>query len=380
MVWLAVILLGLTLLAGLEVLVGSARIARLIDLPPLDSAVPPRVSIVVAARNEARGIGPAVLSMLAQRYPDCEVVVVDDRSDDGTGAILATLAAGHANLRIIRVDDLPSGWLGKNHALQTGAEAASGDWLLFTDADIHLEPEALSRAVRYATEQGVDHLVVAPELELPGLLLKAFGVFFLFAFLSFSKPWRARDPKSRFFVGVGAFNLVRASAYHAVDGHRRIRLRPDDDMKLGKILKRSGFRQDALSGDRALRVEWYHSLGEMIRGFEKNMFSGVEYSVLLSLLGGVSQLALALLPLLLLLPAAGAARALFGAQILSSLLLFALLARRSRTTLAVVPLYPVVVLLFVFILWRTMVLNLVQGGIRWRDTFYPLRDLKANRV
>lgn len=380
MIWLAGLLLAVTVLSGLEVLIGSARIARLRELPPFDIARPPRVSIVVAARNEARGIGDAVRSMLTQRYPDYEVLVVDDRSTDGTGDILTGLAAAHPELRVVRIDDLPAGWLGKNHALQQGAESATGEWLLFTDADVHMDPLALSRAVRYAEERRVDHLVVAPNLQLPGFLLEAFGVFFMFAFLSFSKPWKASNPRSWFFVGVGAFNLVRASAYRAVDGHRRIRLRPDDDMKLGKILKRGGFRQDALSGDGVITVEWYHSLGEMVRGFEKNMFSGVEYSILFSVAGGCAQLAVAVLPLPLLLVTSGAAQVILGIQVVVSMVLFGVLARQNRTTPAVAPLYPVVVLLFVFILWRTMVLNLVQGGIHWRDTFYPLRELKANRV
>ncbi|MBL8985272.1 MAG: glycosyltransferase [Gemmatimonadetes bacterium] len=379
MTWFAGILLGISVLVALEVLVGNRQVARLEALPPWSAGRPPRVSVVVAARDEERGIEPAVRSMLAQRYPDLELVVVDDRSTDRTGAILDRLAAEDPRLAVVQVAELPAGWLGKNHALHLGAERASGEWLLFTDADIHLAPEVVSRAVRRAEEGRFDHLAAAPTLILPGLLLKAFGVQFLFSFLSFAKPWKASDPGSRFFVGVGAFNLVRRSAYVAVGGHAPIRLRPDDDMKLGKILKRGGFRAEALDGGGMISVEWYHSLGEMVRGFEKNMFSGVEYSMAFSVAGGLAQL-LVLSPLVLLPVATGLAQWLFGLQVLVALAMFAILARGMRVTPVVALLYPVVVVLFVAILWRTMFVNLRDGGIRWRGTFYSLRELKANRV
>lgn len=380
MIWLAGALLFLTLAMAVETLIGAHRLRRLAAIPLHDAASVPRLSIVVAARDEARGIEAAVRSMLEQRYEPLELVVVDDRSTDGTGEILDRLAASDPRLTVVHVDRLPDGWLGKNHALQLGADRARGDWVLFTDADIHMHPEALSRAVGMAETEGVDHLVVAPEMVLPGPLLQAFAVFFFYSFLTFAKPWRARDPKSWFFVGVGAFNLVRRSAYQAVGGHRPIALRPDDDMKLGKILKRGGFRQDALLGDGMLKVEWYHSLRELVRGLEKNMFSGLEYSPALSVAGGLVQLAVGVLPVVLLFLAGGGAQALFGAQVLATVGTMALLARLMRVRPGVALLYPVVGLLFVFILWRTMILNLVHGGIRWRGTFYSLDELKANRV
>ncbi|MGE0439284.1 MAG: glycosyltransferase family 2 protein [Gemmatimonadales bacterium] len=379
MVWFAAIVLVLLLASAAEVLIGMGRIVRLIDLPDLAGPAP-KVSIVVAARNEARSIATAVASMLEQRYPDYEVVVVDDRSTDATGAILDRIAAAEPRLRVIHVTELPPGWLGKNHALQVGAEAASGEWILFTDADVHLREDVLSRAVRYCLDHGVDHLAGSPDARMQGWLLRAFGVFFLTAFLSFAKPWRARDPKSWFHVGVGAFNLVRRSAYLGVEGHRRIPLRPDDDLKLGKVLKRAGYRQDAVAGNGMIVVEWYHSLGEMVRGLEKNMFAGIEYSILLSLAGGLAQLAFGVAPLVLVFVTHGPAQLLFAAAIATGFGFSAIVARRFSESPWLAFLTPAAVLLFVVVLWRTMVVNLVSGGIRWRDTFYPLRALKANRV
>jgi hypothetical protein len=378
--WLAGVVLVLTLLVTLELLAGSRLIQDLRDLPPVDGGAVPAVSVVVAARDEARAIEGAIRSMLRQDYPAYQVVVVDDRSGDGTGAILDRLAAEDSRLTVVHLTDLPDGWLGKNHALHVGAARATGEFILFTDADIHLAPDTLRRAVGYCRTHGVDHLAVAPDIIMPGPLMEAFAVLFTFSFLSFAKPWKARDPKSWFFVGVGAFNLVRAAAYRAVGGHERLRLRPDDDLKLGKVLKRSGARQDVAGGRGMVRVEWYHSLGEMIRGLEKNMFAGVEYSVLLSIGGGLFQLLLGVVPLIALFVTTGPARLLFGAQVACGLGAMAFVAYGTGARLRTVLLSPAVSLLFVFILWRTMILNLSQGGIRWRGTFYSLRQLKANRV
>src|SRR5438876_9454886 len=136
---------------------------------PARSVMLPRLSVVVPARDEASGIGRAVESLLAQDYPDLEIIVVDDRSSDATGAVLAKLAARDSRIRAIRVDQLPAGWLGKNHALWRGAESASGEWLLFTAADIVFAQGAVRRAVAYAVAEQLDHLTLAARLPAPGL-------------------------------------------------------------------------------------------------------------------------------------------------------------------------------------------------------------------
>ena len=380
MFWFAVIILALTVLINLEAVIGHSQIERLRDLPLGNNRPAPRVSVVVAARDEERNIDTAMQSMLAQDYPDYEVVVVDDRSTDRTGLILDRIAAADTRFRVVHVTELPPGWLGKCHALQIGADQSTGEWLLFADADIHMDPTTLGRAVRFCDERGVDHLAILPSLTLPGLWLEGFGVFFLWALLLFAKPWKARNPTSWFHVGVGAFNLVRRSAYVAVDGHRPIRLRPDDDMKLGKILKRSGCRQEALIGHGLLDVEWYHSLREMIVAFEKNAFAGLEYSILLSVAGGLVQVAVGVIPIVALPFTTGTTQLLLAVQVGLSLAIFAKLARSIGSRPVVALIYPLEALLFVYILWRTMVVNLASGGIQWRGTFYSLGELKANRI
>lgn len=380
MIWLAGIVLVFTLVAGLESVIGGARLGRLADYRPIDRAGAPKVSIVVAARDEAPHIEAAVATMLAQDYADLELVVVDDRSTDGTGPILDRMAAADHRLTAVHVTELPAGWLGKNHAHHVGAARATGTWILLTDADIHMAPTTIARAVGRCQVAGLDHLAVAPDLVMPGPLLEAFGVFFFYCALTFAKPWKAADPKSWFFIGIGAFNLIRREAYLAIGGHERIRLRPDDDIKLGKVLKRAGFRQEAANGHGLLSVEWYHSLGQMIRGFEKNMFAGLDYSVALSLIFGLLQLLLGVFPVVAAFLTTGPVRVLFAVQIAALLVTIAVHARSFGLRPRLALLFPVVVVLFVFILWRTMVLNLIQGGMQWRGTFYSLRELKANRV
>jgi glycosyltransferase involved in cell wall biosynthesis len=372
------LLLGLVL-AGVDLLVGMSRIERLAELPPLAGPAP-RVSMVVAARNEERNVEAAARSLLAQTYPALEILAVDDRSTDRTGAILDTLAAGESRLTVVHVRALPSGWLGKNHALSIGAAAARGEWLLFADADVIMAPDAISRAIGYAERRGVDHLTILPDTLMPGLLLKGFVCVGIVIFGMALRPWKARDPKSRHFVGVGAFNLVRGSAYRRAGGHEPIRLRPDDDIKLGKILKQSGARSDVLTGQGMVSVEWYRTIGETIDGLMKNSFAVVQYRPVLMVAGALFYLIVGLAPLAAAILGAGPVRLLGGLAIAVQLLVHLAAAREAGLPKRAVLFYPIIYVLFAWILLRALVLNLAQGGIVWRGTFYSLEELRKNRV
>ncbi|MGE0556555.1 MAG: glycosyltransferase family 2 protein [Gemmatimonadales bacterium] len=378
--WLAVLVLAAVALSFVGLLVGSRQLPQLAEIEPVADAAAPSVSIVVAARNEARGIEAGLRSLLALDYPALEIVVVDDRSTDATPDVLARMAQSEPRIVPVRVDQLPERWLGKNHALFVGSTRARGEWLLFVDADVVLAPDVLRRAMGRALSAGRDHITITPTLELPGPLLQGFAVFFSASFLLFTQPWKAPDPKSRQFIGVGAFNLVRREAYVRAGTHERIALRPDDDLKLGKILKQSGAGQELVQGLGAVRVEWYHSLGELIRGLEKNAFAGLDYNLGLAIAGAGSQLFLNFLPFLAIAFGSGSTRAVGLATVLASVLGFGLVAREVGVAPSRALLYPLVVLLFAFIVLRTAALNLAQGGIRWRDTFYPLSLLKTNKV
>ncbi len=372
----------LALCAGLAAAVlGSRRVPRLAAEPRgAPGQARPGVSIIAPALNEGRHIEAAVRSLLAQDYPALEIVLIDDRSTDATPRIMARLAAEHPRLRCVTVSELPKGWLGKNHANWLGARAASSELLLFTDADVLMAPGAVDRAVSYLQRGAWDHIAVAPQVRLPGPILSQFTLYFGILFSMYARPWAARRATSRAHVGIGAFNLVRREAYFACGGHERLRLRPDDDMKLGKVLKRAGFRQDFLNGRGAIEVEWYGSWREVRDGLMKNLFAGSGYSVLGTIAGSAAQLALLGGPLLALPFGSTLAHALNATSCAVLLALGAVCAPQLGTRRWAGALLPAFALFGAWLMWRSMLLALVRGGIDWRGTRYPLEQLRRNIV
>lgn len=364
--------------ALLQLVSGHARLGQLADHAPVSGAAP-RVSIVVPALNEERHVESAVRSLLRLEYPDYELVVVNDRSTDRTGEILHTVAATEPRLQVVHVTELPAGWLGKNHALQLGADRATGELLLFADADVIFEPRALSRAVGLAQRERADHVTVVPELILPSIWLALFvDYLFMWGFLAL-RPWKTADPRSGAFSGVGAFNLVRVSAYRAVGGHRRIAMRPDDDLMLGKLLKRSGFRQIAIMGHDQLSIEWYRTLREAIRAFRKNTFAVLNYNTAIGV-GVVSLNIAGAIPFVAPFFTTGVTRALYGAAAAASVLAFVVHARANRSRPWLAPLYPVAALLSAAVIGSIVARTLWSRSIDWRGTSYSLDELRANRV
>ena len=372
--------LCVVLVAGFDIARGNRSTTYLKNVPCHSQAYQPKVSIVIPARNEAKKIREALQSVLKQDYPNLEFIVLNDRSTDATAPILAELAANDARLYVENIVELPPAWLGKNYALYRGAQRASGELLLFTDADVVMDPSALSRAVHYLHDNQLDHLAVMPAVRMPSLALRlfcsAFGVFFS----AYIRQWKAKDPRSRSFVGVGAFNLVTGEAYRAVGTHQAIAMRPDDDIKLGKLLKKAGYRQELVFGMGLLIVEWYSSLRELIDGLMKNAFAGLEYSVLLSLAGGIAVLLLSVWPFVAIFVVGGPAWILYLLVVIVMLLFISDGNRFYNLPRWYALAHPLSALLFVYILWKSMLLALLTGGIRWRGTHYPLARLKSNRV
>lgn len=364
---------------AVQVYRGVRSIRSLRDLPPLTRPLP-RVSIIIPARNEERNLEEALRSILALDYDNLEIDVVDDRSTDRTGEILDRIAAADPRLRVVHVRELPPGWLGKNHALWLGAAKATGEFLLFTDADVVMDPSTLRRAVGAMVADRLDHLTAAPEIARPSTLFEMFiGAFSLF-FTLYTRPWKVKDPESPSHVGIGAFNLVRASAYREAGGHQAIAMRPDDDLKLGKLIKKKGFRQEFVFGLGALRVEWYASVQELIQGLMKNAFSAVDYRVWVVAVSTAMQLLTLVWPFLALFLTAGATRWLNLASVLVLLALCWINAPLAGVRRWHGLGFPLATLLFLYILWRAMLLTLWRNGIDWRGTHYPLAELKANKI
>ncbi len=376
-------LAALTLLfwlgAAWEVMRGNRRLKRLATLTAPVPAVWPRASVIFAARNEGRTLGAAVPTMLALDYPDLELIAVDDRSGDDTGAVLDQLAAADPRLKVDHVRELPPGWIGKNHALHHGAQQATGEWILFTDADIHFAPDTLRRAIAYARAQNLDHLAAVPQLNEHGHLLGICVNAFSFAFTLGIRPWRIPDPRSTAHGGVGAFNLVRTATYLKLGGHEPIRLRPDDDIKLGKLMKAGGWSEFVL-GAGAISVAWYATVRELIHGLTKNAFAGADYRFWVPPLGVAIMAGFYLWPLAALFLTTGPA---WWCNAGSAALMFWLgwdqtrFAGGRRWHGLFLPLG---IAIFSYILLRSMVVTLWTGGITWRGTHYPLRELRANRL
>jgi hypothetical protein len=370
----------LWLVLGTDWFLGMRRVPHLRVRPLSETPDLPTLTVVVPALNEEGTIRAGLSSVLEQDYPGLEVVALNDRSTDRTGEILEALRARYPQLTVRHVTQLPEGWLGKNHALFVGAQEARGEWLLFTDADVRFAPGALRAAVALARERGFDHLVALPRMVARSPWLGSFVAAFTLLFEFYSGLWRVARPHSKSYLGIGAFNLIRRPVYEAVGGHRPIALRPDDDMMLGKLVKRSGFRQGVALAADLIAVEWYTSVREAVRGLRKNAFAGFGYSPPLLVLALAALLLTHVVPFGAVLVTTGLTQLLYAGVLFVVALVYVSHAHFARIPAWYAPLHPVGVLVLSYAALASMVTALRQGGITWRGTFYPLRQLKGNRV
>jgi glycosyltransferase involved in cell wall biosynthesis len=364
------------LLVAAETLRGARRIRRLQDIGPAPAAECPPVSIIVPARNEAATIKAGLSSLLALDYPALEIIAVNDRSTDETGEILEKMAQGNSRLKIFHLQELPPGWLGKNHALWYGAARSTGELLLFTDADVVMAPASLKRAVHFLEKENLDHLAVFFDTEVSGGLLNMLIIDFAAAFLAVMKPWKARQAASGYHIGIGAFNLVKGETYRRCGTHRAIAMQPVDDVGLGRLIKENGGRQDCLFGQKAISVKWYNSVPEMVRGLEKNIFPFCNYSPAKIAALTAAILILRIWPLAALFATEGLVLALNGALVTIQVGLALAVAFNSSIPARHVIWLPVSPFIGLYILWNSTIRTLWRGGIIWRGTFYSLTELR----
>ncbi len=277
------------------------------------------ISVIFAARDEAENLPAALASLLGLTYPRYEVIAVNDRSSDETSGILNQFARTSKLLRVIDIHELPAGWLGKTHALNAGVQASSGEWLVFTDADVHFDSDVLGRALGLAEERGWDHLTLLSGVDMRGVWETAAISYFTLIFMFGNSVWSVNDPRSPSYVGVGAFQLVRRAAYDAAGGHRRLALEVIDDMKLGKIMKMAGFRSGVAVGTDEVRLRWHAGLANVIRGVTKNLFAAMHFNIFFALAAALAQILLCVVPWFGVIFATGWAR-LFAALALGALL------------------------------------------------------------
>ncbi|MEN9663505.1 MAG: hypothetical protein RL324_2454 [Verrucomicrobiota bacterium] len=378
--WPTIFFSGIAVFFGLMTVVTLVHLRWVRRLPAQvveGRSVPPRVSVVVAARDEAARIENTVRHVLAQQGVTVELIVVDDRSTDATGRILQELAAGDARLKPCRIETLPDGWLGKCHACHTGAGTATGDWILFTDADCWIKPDVLARALAVAEREKVDHIALTPGVASPTTGAGAWHLLFLMTVTDWISAVN-RDRPGR-YLGIGAFNLMRASAYRACGGYEALRLTVLDDMKLGLLLRRSGHRTRAYLGGDDVECHWGTTVPDMVKVMEKNYFAALEFRLAVALglgLGGLLVWLAAIVG-----PFTGTRTGLAAGLALWVVMLpNAILARRLGISLHRAVLAP---LMFPALFYALLVSTLVtvrQGGIRWRGTFYSLEQLRAGTV
>ena len=317
--------------------------------------------------------------MLAQDYPDFEVIAASDRSADGTLAEIEKFR-GDSRLKILNVTELPQGWLGKNHALWKGCQISSGDWLLFTDADVLFDPKTLTRAVDAVREGNLDHLTLFPRLETRGWIEEFFSRGFIFAFLRGCRPWAAQNPKSRAFIGIGAFNFLRRDVYEKIGTHQALALDVLDDMHLGRAVKHAGFRQRAMNGAELIRTRWVKGWKGVKESLQKNAFAGLQFRVSELLLVTAAALVSDLLPYGLIFVARGPLLGLSLCAVALIFLSYLAVAKFDLRFLLYFPSHPFASLLLLALVWRSAWTALGEGGIRWRDTFYPLEELKKGNT
>ena len=368
--------LALAISAGL----GVRKIPYLGSVAPLANAECPTVSILFAGRDEEEKLPGALATFLGQDYPRYEVVAVDDRSEDATGAILDAAARRDSRLKVVHVTSLPEGWLGKTYGLQRAYDASSGEWLVLTDADVHFAPDVLRLAIALAQKNHWDHLPLLAAAKLFTFGEKMVMTFFACAFVLATRPWSVSNPKSSAYVGVGAFQLIRRSTYEKIGTHRRLAMEVVDDVKVGKLVKEAGCRSGVGRAGPAVSVHWHSGVRNLIRGTEKNFFAAANYSLWIAGAQLFSIFMAWIFPWLALPFVHGWARIFAMVAIVVPMLAQAGAAREFRVSMFYALTQPVAAVIFFWMLLRSTIVTVRNGGIRWRGTFYPLEELRRGLV
>ena len=358
---------------------GLPRVPNLLlpqhDISPAGS---PSITVIVPARNEAADIDTTLHSLLAQDYLNLQLIAIDDRSTDQTGAIIDTIASQHPDkLRALHVAELPPGWLGKTHAMALAARQAPTDYLLFTDADVLFRSDAVRRSLAHVVATSADHLVTVPTPTThrweEAAILGFFQIFSLWA----ARPWHISNPKAKHdAIGIGAFNLIRREAYEQVGGFESLRMEIIEDIGLGRRIKRAGLAQRLCFGRGLASLHWASGVGGLVSVMTKNLWAAFRFYIWLALLGCLWLLVFCVAP---------AAALFFAPTRLPAIVTFAvvaygyrLLGRHSNIPTWNALFFPFSAMVFVFTLLRSMFITLKQGGIIWRGTFYCLAELRKN--
>jgi len=398
--WIAGGILGLAWLSRIvDAALGMRQIVDIArpewDRKPPTEPAEPRVTIIVPARNEEEHVGATLTRLLALEYSNYQIIAVNDRSTDRTGAIMEEVASrigpspdrgigspgsSLARLQVIHIAELPPGWLGKTHAMWTAAQQATGDWLLFTDADVLFKPDTLRRAIAYAESEKAAHLVLFPRMILNTVGERMMIAFFQALFVFGHRPWKTADPEASDHMGVGAFNMVRKSVYEAIGTYQALRMEVLDDMKLGKVVKNAGFAQRNVFGEDLISLRWAKGAFGIVNNLTKNFFAVLSFQVWRTVASIIGLAFLNLGPFLGFWFADGWARVPYAIALASIFGIYWGMASKSAVRPHYFFLHPVSTSLFVYTLVRSMLHTFRNHGIVWRGTRYPLEELRKGLV
>ncbi len=343
----------------------------------------PGVSIIVPACTEEETIEQGLTQLLSLDYENYEIIAVDDRSTDRTGQIMDRVAAGSlapGRLKVVHITELPPGWLGKTHAMWSAAQQATGEWILFTDADVMFRPDALRRALAYAEAEPADHVVLFPRMVMnqPGerMMISFFQTLFVFG----HRPWKVAEPDTKDHMGVGAFNMIRRRVYDAIGTYKALRMEVLDDMKLGKVVKNAGYAQRNIFGEDLITIRWAKGALGVVRNLTKNFFAVMSFQWPRAVISCFGLAFLNLMPFLGVWVAHGWTKLPYAIALLSILAIYVGMARFSAVPAYYFFLHPVSTMLFVYTMLRSMMVTLGRGGVTSRGTFYPLEDLRRGLV
>lgn len=366
----------------LQITEARRRICRSIPRAD-DRGIGPSVTVILPAKDEAGELEPAAMAILAQRGVTMDFVIVDDRSADATADIADRIAARDRRCRVFHNRELPAGWMGKSHACHLGADGAATDWLLFTDADVRLAPEAVASAIAYAERERLDLLSFWPRDDSAGfwprLLVPLCGAMIVIWYGAVAARSNARGDA----FANGQFLVIRRSAYVIAGGHAAIREFLIEDIPLARAVAGRGMTVGSAPAPELASVRMYRTLGEVVRGWRR-IYAGVLSP--LQIVGCVVSLILgSLLPMLL--PPVMLVIALYGSAgewpllwltsaaaqlvvLMSVSVRFFGLARCDRRYLWLYPLSVVGVLLILMVALRDVML---QTSVEWRGTRYSIQ-------
>jgi glycosyltransferase involved in cell wall biosynthesis len=358
-----------------------------ISLPEWDrkfsSGSSPRVSIIVPARNEEETLEQGLTQLLNLDYENYEVIAINDRSTDRTGEIMDRVAQGpraHGRLRVVHINELPAGWMGKTHAMWSASCQATGDWLLFTDADVLFKPDVLRRAIAYAEAVPADHVVLFPRMIMKQAGEKMMIAFFQTLFVFGHRPWKVAEPDTDDHMGVGAFNMIRRRVYESVGTYEALRMEVLDDMKLGKVVKKTGHAQRNVFGADLISIRWAKGAMGIVRNLTKNFFAIMSFQWWRAVGTCIALVFLNLGPFLGVFLAHGWLRIPYVVALVSMFLIYVGMSMHSSIEPYYFVLHPISTVLFTYTMFRSMFLTLGNGGVTWRGTFYPLDELRRGMV